>query len=256
MTALTWTTLQKELITALVQAPPPYNVIPPDFASLYPNATSYAESRICAEIPLLANHTQDSSLTTTANSRELDLSSITTPLIVMERLALITPANTAADSGVRQQYIQTTTDFIDMFWPNASVTRSPATSQNIGRYWAPRTKTQGSAYTVNQIVIAPTPDDTYTAECTGLFQPAPISNSNPQTYLSTTYPDLMVAACMVFLEGALMRNFGAQSSDPREAQSWEVVYQGLKSACDFEEMRRRKQVPDMPRMPSAPMPGR
>lgn len=249
-TPLTYTTLQTALLSMLAQAPPPYNVVPPDFAQLYPRAISFAESRICAEIPFLANQKQDSTLLTTAGSRVLDLASMSTPIIVLDRVALITPASTTPEAGTRNQYIQTTTDFIDMFWPNEATTANPATSQNIGRYWANRTKGNVSTYTVNQIIIAPTPDGVYRAECTGLFQPTPLSSGNPQTFLSTTYPDLLTAGCMVFLEGALMRNFGAQGDSPREALSWEAVYQGLKSAAEFEEMRSRGILPDMPRGPA------
>lgn len=252
MSALTYATLQTTLLTMLAQAPPPYNVVPPDFAQLYPRAISFAESRICQEIPFLANQRQDSTLSTTAGSRVLDLGSLTPPILVLDRLALITPASTAAELGTRNQYIQTTTDFIDMFWPTEATTGNPATSQNTGRYWANRTKGNDSTYTINQIVIAPTPDGIYMAECTGLFQPAPLSVSNTQTYLSTTYPDLLTAACMVFLEGALMRNYGAQGDDPRQALSWEAVYQGLKNSAEFEEMRSRGMVPDLPRGPPPP----
>jgi len=251
-TPLTFTTLQSALLSMLAQAPSPYNVIPPDFAELYPRAISYAESRICSEVPLLANQKQDSTLSTTAGSRVIDLGSMVTPLIILDRLALITPASTTPEAGTRNQYIQTTTDFIDMFWPTEATTANPATSQNIGRYWANRTKGNDSTYTVNQIIIAPTPDDIYTAECTGLFQPTPLSFGNPQTYLSTVYPDLLTAGCMVFLEGALMRNYGAQSDDPRSAMSWEGQYQTLKAACEFEEMRSRGMLPDLPRGPMSP----
>ncbi len=252
MSALTFTTLQSTLLTMLAQAPPPYNVVPPDFAQLYPRAISFAESRICQEIPFLANQGQDSSLSTTASNRVVDLSSINPPILVLDRVALITPSSTVPEAGTRHQYIQTTTDFIDMFWPTELITANPAASQNTGRYWANRTKGNNTAYTTNQIIIAPTPDAVYRVECTGLFQPVPLSSGNPQTFLSTTYPDLLTAACMVFLEGALMRNYGSQGDDPRQALSWEAVYQGLKSAAEFEEMRSRGMVPDMPRGPAPP----
>lgn len=256
MAALTWTTLQTELIVALVQAPPPYNVIPDDFTSLYPRATSYAESRICAEIPLLANRTQDTSLTTTNGSRRLNLSLMTNPIVVQEGLALITPAGSSASAGTRYPYDKTTLDFIDLFWPVEATTLDPSLADNIGRFWAPLNSgpvssinIAGSAAT-SIIVIAPTPSAAFTAECTGLFQPVPLSAGNSSTYLSSVYPDLMVAACMVFLEGALMRNFGAQSDDPKAAMSWEGVYIQLKDAAAFEEARRRGLAADLPRPPA------
>lgn len=258
-TPLTYATLQTELITALVQAPPPYNIIPPDFASLYPNAISYAESRICAEIPLLANRAQNNQLTTAAGSRVLNLSGMTNPLVVMERLALVTPREVIPSAGTRWQYIKTTLDFIDVYWPDESITQPPSLNGEWGgRYWAPlNTGSTSAAYTGSSsiIVIAPTPDDIYVGECTGLFQPTPLSVGNPTTYLSVVYPDLLVSACLLFLSGALMRNFGAASSNPQAALSWEANYEVLKSACEFEEMRRRGLSPDHPRQsaPQAPV---
>lgn len=246
-TPLTYATLQTNLLSMLAQAPPPYNVVPPDFAQLYPRAISFAESRITAEIPLLANRKQDSSLTVTAGERTVDLA-LTPTMIVVERVALITPTPGVPPlSGTRCQFIKTTLDYIDMFWPTEATTLNPALAQNIGRYWAYVTLDNNVQPSSTLIALAPTPDAAYTIELTGLVSPTPLSGANTSTYLSTNYPDLLTAGCMVFLEGALMRNFSAQADDPRQALSWEGVYRGLKDACEFEEMRRRGMVPDMPR---------
>jgi hypothetical protein len=209
-------------------------VIPPDFASLYPRATSYAESRICQEIPLLANRTRNTTLSVTGGSPVLDLAPITPPLMVQEGFALVTPTGAWA-------FDKASLDFIEMFWPTGSASMNPSLADNIGRYWAMRDETI--------MVLAPTPDATYQAVSTGLFQPTPISAAVPSTYLSTTYPDLLVAGCMVFMEGALRRNFGAQADDPKQALSWEGQYVQLRDACAFEEARRRGIAPNIPRPP-------
>lgn len=254
MAALTWPSLEQTLLSTLAQAPPPYNVIPADFALLYPRATSYAESRICAEIPLLANRAQNTQLTTTSGSRQLNLALMTNPLVVMERLALVTPASTAPAAGTRYPFIKTTLDFIDNFWPHEATTLDPSLAEQVGRYWAPlSTGSTAAAYpgSASVIVLAPTPNATFTAECTGLFQPTPLSSGNETTYLSTVYPDLLTAACLVFLSGALLRNYGSQSDDPRQAQSWEAQYVTLRDAATFEEARRRGLAVDDPRPPPA-----
>lgn len=253
MSALTYNSLQSVLLASLAQAPSPYNVIPPDFAELYDRAISYAESRIAQEIPLLANRVQDSSIGVTGGSRVVNLGAMSNNIVVVERVALITPgAGTPPASGTRNQYIKTTLDFIDMFWPTEATVLSPIAAANIGRYWAYATHGTSASYLISNIVIAPTPDINYKIEITGLVQPTPLSNGNQNTYLSNNYPDLLTAGCMVFLEGALMRNFGAASDDPRQALSWEGVYRGLKDACEFEEMRRRGLVADQPRGPAPP----
>jgi hypothetical protein len=233
VSALTYASLQTELLVALAQAPPPYNVVPPDFASLYPRAISYAESRICQEVPLLANRDGDRSLKTTAGSRlvDIDLSTKPTPILVVEGLAVYAPLG-------QKHFEKTTLDFIDLFWPDDGVTMDPGLTDNIGRYW---TQATGRI-----IVIVPTPDAVYDIAIVALYAPPSLSIANPSTYLSTTYPDLLVSACMVFMEGTLRRNFGAQADDPKSAMSWEGQYQTLKAACAFEEARRRGIAPNIP----------
>lgn len=235
MSALTYTSLQTELLVALALSPPPYNTIPPDFVVLFPQAISYAEGRICAEIPLLANRAQDVSLTTTPNARRLALT-MTPPVVVQESFSLIV-------AGVHYAFDKTTLDFIDMFWPVQATAMNPANADNIGRWWAP--------LDAANIVMAPTPDAAYTAECTGLFQPVALSSGNPSTYLSATYPQLLTAACMVWLEGAMKRNFGASADDPKSAMSWEMAYSALRDAASYEESRRRGLTVDIPRAPAA-----
>jgi len=237
MAALTWTTLQTALLAALVKAQPPYNVVPPDFAELYPQATSYAEGRIYKDIVLLATRDQDTTLTNTANSRTISLSGMTTPIIVPEGMALITPTGAGAATGNRVWYDMTSLDVIDLTWPQESVTVEPNVAD-----WTPRYFAMRDAQT---IVFCPTAALSYTVELTGLFQPPPISSTNPTTYLSTVYPELLEMACMVFLTGSLMHNWSAQSDDPRQSVSYEAQYQTLMTKALNEEMRRRGLVPDV-----------
>ena len=90
------------------------------------------------------------------------------------------------------------------------------------------------------IQVAPTPDDNYPLELVYTFRPAGLSSADPggTTYISTTYPDLLIAACMVYGEG-FKANFGAQSDDPRAALAWEALYQSRKATAVTEEMRRK-----------------
>jgi hypothetical protein len=154
-------------------------------------------------------------------------------LVVPEGVALLSAA------GALVPFDEGTIDGIDEMWPTISQTAAPALDFQM-RLWA---------MLDNQtIVIAPTPDNTYTVYVTGLFQPASLSLSNESTYLATTYPELLTAACMVFLLGALQHNFGAQSDDPRSSVSWEAQYALLMSGVKDEEMRRRGMLPDVPKM--------
>lgn len=241
MSALTWTTLQESLLVMLAQSPPPYNVIPPNFAALFPQATSYAEGRIYKALVLLATRQQNATLITSAGNRNLTLSSMVNasggPIIVPEGLALISPATSAPSTGTRVPYDEASLDVIDLIWPTEATTVAPASAEPGTRMWAMRDN--------NTIVYCPTADGAYRAEISGLYQPTPISAGNPSTYLSSVYPELLQAACMVFLTGGLLRNFGAQAADPATAISWENQYKMLEILAVEEEYRRRGLQPNI-----------
>lgn len=232
MTAQTWASLQTNTAAALVQAPFPYTVLPSDFAQLFPQATSYAEGRIYRDIVLLATRTQNTSLTSTASQRALpSLAAMPQPVIVPEGVALLS-------GGVWYPFDRAELATIDIAWPNQTQTLAPSAADWAGgRFWA--------MVDDHTIIIMPTPDSAYPVEITGLFQPTPIGPTNQTTYLATTYGDLMLVACMLWLSGALMRNFGAQADDPKMAMSWEGQYQELKAAALAEERRRRGLAPDV-----------
>ena len=93
---------------------------------------------------------------------------------------------------------------------------------------------------VNELtyVIAPSPDQNYTVEVVGTVQPVALSNTNPTTFLTEYLEDLFLAASMVFASG-YMRDFGSQSDNPQQAQSWEAQYQGLIKSAEMEEVRKK-----------------
>lgn len=238
--ALTYATLQTALLAALSKAQPPYSTAPADFAALYPQAISYAEGLIYRDVVMLAERTQDTSLATTPGSRALNLSAMTNPVLVPEGMALITPAGTTNPAlGTRVWYTMASLDTIDMAWPQEASAVAPSLLDWTPRYFAMRDALS--------IVFCPTVNGAYTAEITGLFQPAALSASNTSTYLSSTYPDLLEAACMVYLTGALLHNFGSQADNPQRAVSWEGIYQKLLDGVRSEESRRRGIVPDIGR---------
>lgn len=242
MTPYTYATLQAQLLANTVKAQPPYTTAPPDFAQEYPRSIAYAEQRIITDIPLLANRQQNTSLLTTGGSRTLSLASMVNnaggPIIVPEGMALVV-------AGTRVPFDMASLDVIDIVWPVESLTVTPSIVDLASpRYWALRD--------ANTIVYCPTADGAYTAEITGLFQPLTMSVTNTTTYLGNTYPALLEAACMVFLAGALLKNFGSQSDNPAQTMSWEHLYQQLMATAKAEELRRRGLAPERP---SQPQPG-
>lgn len=212
--------------TELVDALAELLVTPSDsteFLAFLPRIIDYAEGRIYREIDFLATREVNSALPFTAGQREFTLP---TGTLVMEKIAAISPSGTTVATGTRNPIQMMDITVLDYIWPQSD------SSQGIPLYGARKDATT--------VVVAPTPDAAYIAEVTGIFRPEVISASNPETYLSTTYPDLLIAACMVMGTG-YQQNFSAQSDNPEMSQSWENQYRVLSKSV-FEEEQRRKGV--------------
>lgn len=195
-----------------------------DFTTILPAIIQDAENRIYREMDFLACRTANSNSQFTARSRKFTIPTGSTTIIVLQGVSFITPSNVTDPSlGTRNVLEPSTVDFIDWTWPTEGITGSP-------EYWAQF----NNAY----IIVGPTPDQAYTVELTGIFRPTPMSAMNPVTYIGTIYPDLLVAACMVFA-AAWQRDFGSQSDDPQKALSWEAHYGTLKTSAMEEEQRRK-----------------
>lgn len=205
-------------------------VPPTDFVNILPRGIEYAEDRIYKDLTFLGTRAQDSSLVFTGNTRSLNLSNMTTIVLVPEGLSIITPAGQIPSLGRRVPTTQTSLDFIDWMWPTESLTVDPLSGAEF--YWALKDD--------HTMVVAPTPNGLFSAEITGLFQPARISETNPNTYLSLNYPALLEAGAMVYMSG-YTRNFGAQADTPQMAQSWETQYGIMRDIARGEEQRRRGQ---------------
>jgi len=183
-----------------------------------------AEQRIYREVDFLNDRTVDSTLPVTISSRNFTIPS---EIIVVQSVALVVPSGDAPSAGNRVSLLRVSVDALNALWPQEAVTSPPVQNE---AYYAMLSNTQ--------MLIAPTPDQAYTAEVTGVFRPAPMSATNPTTYLGTNFPDLFLNASMVFAMG-YQRDYGQASDDPKAAMFWEQKYQiSLKSTLD-EEARRR-----------------
>lgn len=193
-----------------------------DFLAILPNTIDYAEQRIYRELNILSSVVTDASSAFTAGNRNFALPNTTT-FVVVNGINVVTPVSTQPDSGTRNQLIPVAKEYLDAVWPSS-------TGSSVPQYFAMLTQTA--------IVVGPWPDQAYTVEVIGTQRPLALSSTNPQTFLSVNLPDLFLAASMVFMSG-YMRDFGAQSDNPQQAQSWESQYQALKTSADAEEMRKR-----------------
>lgn len=193
------------------------------FQTMLPGLIDYAELRIYRELDLLSTIVRDSSSALTANNRNFTLPTASGRFVTVQGVNVITPVSTAPDSGTRNPLSPKSRDYLDFVWNNASGATVPRCFAMI---------------TDQTLIVGPWPDNSYTVEVIGTIRPAALTSSNTTTFLTTYLPDLFIAAGMVFASG-YMRNFGAQSDNPQQAQSWEGQYQTLKASANLEELRKR-----------------
>lgn len=132
---------------------------------------------------------------------------------------------TALPAQKKQKMERLTKDAFDIFWPADYQLGIPQNYCILNN---------------NTAILGPTPDQNYSVEFTGVFRPAPISSINTSTYLSINYPDLFMAACMVF--GEMYQkdaDLPANSPPGQDATKWESQYQ-LRKASALSEVQRQK----------------
>ena len=215
----------------------------PNFDIIQQAIINDGEQRIYTDMDFLATRKTNSSLTFTPNSRTLDVTPLTLlstgPLMYVTGVNAITPVGSTPQNGSRNRVRMINADVLDLIWPAEQTivgTQVPA---------------YGAAQDDKTIIVAPTPSAAYVAEIRGVFRPAPLSGSNPNTYISSNYPALMIAACMTFAAG-YQKDYGAASDDPKQAVSWESHYQTLLKSA-LEEERRRKGENAVSQTPPAPI---
>lgn len=207
----------------------PINSSDANFVIMLPGAIDYAEQRMYRELDLLATRVTDTTASFTAQSRTFTFPTTQGTFLVVEEINAITPAGATPAAGTRSPLSAVSKQFLDAVYPSAtvgtSVTQVPA-------FFAPLNNTQ--------VLIGPPADDSYIAEVIGTQRPTPLSTTNSSTILTQMLPDAFIAASMVFVSG-YMRDFGGQSDNPAQAQSWEAQYKTLIGSANVEELRKKYQ---------------
>lgn len=217
--ALTYTTFVSSLANLL-----PVAASDAGFVAVLPNIIDDAELRLYRALDLVDTSVRDSSSTFTTLTRNFNLPTSIGTFIVCDEINVITPAGTTnPELGTRNQLIPTGEETLNALWPSVNGSTVP-------QYFA----------VVDQdlVVVGPWPDAAYTVEVVGTQRPASLSATNPTTVLSTLFPDLLLAAAMVFAAG-YMKNFGSGSDDPKMAVSWEAHLQSLLADAKTEEARKQ-----------------
>lgn len=228
--SLTYNTWQNSLAN-LCQIP----ITDPNFQSVISNVIDDAEQRMYRELDLVntvARYSQigTTTLALTAGSRTFNFSlqvpsSLgTSSFEVMQQVNVITPASSPSpDNGTRNPLTPASKEMLDALWPSVNGSALPV-------YFAPITQ--------GQLIVGPWPDQSYPLEIVGTIRPQPLSPSNPSTLLSVFFPDVFIAASMVFMAG-YMKNYGSAVDDPQQGVSWETHYQKLMASAQLEEQRKK-----------------
>lgn len=195
----------------------------PFFIIEAPSAIEYAENRIYRDLDLITTIATDSTQVTTASNRNITVPSA---FIVVNGINLITPAGTTnPELGKRNILTKMSKEFLDAVWPDVTGAGLPTMYAIVN---------QGG------FVLAPWPNAGFTVEYTGTQRPAPLSASNPTTFLTINLPDLFLIASMIHVS-AYQKNWSRVSDDPAMAVTYEAQYKTLLASADAEELRKRYQ---------------
>jgi hypothetical protein len=203
-----------------------------EFQQILPQIINYAEDRIYRELDML-DATWYAPTNFIANERLLK-----TPPANYGNFLTITGVNVFAGFPTERVVLQpVSVPFLNSVYGTAS-------SAAVPQYFAMLKQ--------NEIIVGPFPDKDYVVEIYGTYQPQPMSETNPVTFLTTYLPDLLVAAGMIFASG-YMRDFGSQSDNPAQAQSWESQYQVLFKSAMMLELRKKFAGPGWTSLSSVPI---
>jgi hypothetical protein len=191
-----------------------------DFVQILPTAISYAENRIYNQFTFLATQVSDSTGSLSANNRAFTLPTPSQGTYsIIDTLSIVV-------GGSRTPLTPVSRAVLDTLYPTNTATGISAVPSVF------------CMVTDQSILVGPAPGATTTVEVTGYINPNPLSASNTTTYLTTTYPDLFVAAMMIFLSG-WQKNFGSQSDNPQQSASWESQYNLLAAGVDSVDARQQ-----------------
>ena len=188
----------------------------------------YAELKMYRDpdLDFLAIRTPDGSSTTAcaAGTRAV---AIPTGMVVVESVNVITPAGSApgATGTTRTPLTWVSVPFINRAWPTVALQQQP---EHVAR------TDDGN------VIVGATPDQAYTLEFYGTVRPTPLSYTNVSTILTLNFPDLFLAASMIFMSG-YQKTFGAMSGDPQQGMTWNQYYEELKKGAQVEEARKKSQ---------------
>ena len=143
-----------------------------------------AELRILREVDS-DNNRRYVSANLIASTRFIDTP---TDLLIIRSAQIVDSELASGDTNQNRDFLQfRDTSFMSEFNPTATT--------GVPKYY--------SNWDETRIVVAPTPDQTYTIQLNYILKPTGLSSTNTTTYLSTEFPNGLLYACLVEAYGFL-----------------------------------------------------
>tara|TARA_R100001163_G_scaffold2998_1_gene4554 strand:- start:6 stop:665 length:660 start_codon:yes stop_codon:yes gene_type:complete len=143
-----------------------------------------AEFRILREVDS-DNNRRYVSANLIASTRFIDTP---TDLLIIRSAQIVDSELASGDTNQNRDFLQfRDTSFMSEFNPTATT--------GVPKYY--------SNWDETRIVVAPTPDQTYTIQLNYILKPTGLSSTNTTTYLSTEFPNGLLYACLVEAYGFL-----------------------------------------------------
>lgn len=216
----------------------------PSFTAATPTFLTAAEQRIYRELDLNETSGQNYTLQTTALSRVVPLTALTGQTVsdgspVFQQLPVVVQGLAAKVGNRWIRFQLVSLNFLDMVWPD--LTQAAPPTLGLAYY---------SVLDDHTLLLAPVPDMIYPLRLDGQWRAAPMSATNPATWLGTNLPDLLFAAvmCEAF---RYQRDFGPGSEDPQALPAWEARFADAKRSAIIEEQLKKGYGPGFqPYMPT------
>jgi len=143
-----------------------------------------AEYRILREVDS-DNNRRYATANLIASTRFID---VPTDLLIVRSAQIVDSELATGDTNQNRDFLQfRDTSFMSEFNPTATT--------GVPKYY--------SNWDETRIVVAPTPDQTYTIQLNYILKPTGLSSTNTTTYLSTEFPNGLLYACLVEAYGFL-----------------------------------------------------
>ena len=141
-----------------------------------------------------------------------------TDLLIIRSAQIVDSELASGDTNQNRDFLQfRDTSFMSEFNPTATT--------GVPKYY--------SNWDETRIVVAPTPDQTYTIQLNYILKPTGLSSTNTTTYLSTEFPNGLLYACLV-------KAYGFLKGPVDMLQLYDKKYVEAVKGFSIEQMGRRR----------------